>query len=193
MSSKNIFRGLFVAATLVAAGYCLQAPRATAGFPFKCGFLDQTGCSVCCPVCDHVCKLDAEQVEAEIPCFEVESKVICIPRVVFPWQKKKCSDCDSCDGRGCTNCVHNGARVRRVCVLKTDKIKCPKCEYSWSPEKKGIGCESGCAGSCDGGCDATLPSASPLTMRSEPSQTAGPGFALAPTLQLGQANYGIGK
>ncbi len=100
---------------------------------------DQTGC-VCCPVCDHCCELKAEQVKEEKTCFEVESKLICIPRVVFPWQKKskvsRHASCDSCGGSGCNACVHNGARVRRVCVLKTEKYECPACSYSWSPKAK---------------------------------------------------------
>jgi hypothetical protein len=73
---------------------------------------------------------------------------------VFPWQKKKLHACNACDGVGCTNCVHNGARVRRICVLKTDKIQCPKCEYTWTAEKKCSGCDSGCDACCDSGCSA---------------------------------------
>lgn len=156
MSLKIVFRGILAATAIVTAAYGLGSPHAGAAFPFKGACLNQTGCGLCCPVCDHVCKLDAEQVDEDIPCFEVESKVICIPRVVFPWQKKKCSACDSCDGRGCNNCVHNGARVRRICVLKTDKITCPKCKYSWSAEKRSAGCDVGCDGCCDGGCDSTI-------------------------------------
>ena len=122
--------------------------------------LTQTGCA-CCPVCDHVCKLDAEQVDEEKTCFKVESKAICIPRVVFPWQKSKrsaCASCNSCDGKGCTACVHNGARVRKICVLKTEKYKCPACKYTWTAEKKdtcGGCCNGGCCNggpACDGGC-----------------------------------------
>lgn len=117
---------------------------------------DQTGCCQRCPACDYCCELKAEEVEEEKTCFEVESKEICIPRVVFPWQKKACRACDGCAGLGCTNCVHNGAKVRRICVLKTDKYKCPKCKYTWTPKKKDVagGCDVGC---CDAGCDGVSP------------------------------------
>lgn len=76
-----------------------------------------------CPRCSHVCKLKAQLVDEDIPCFEVEEKVVCIPRVVFPWQKS-CKD----------PCANNGARIRKVCVLKTDSYQCPKCEYTWKAE-----------------------------------------------------------
>ena len=102
-------------------------------------WLSQTGC-VCCPECNHCCELKAEQVKEEKSCFDVESKLICIPRVVFPWQRKSatasCASCDSCDGQGCKSCIHNGARVRRICVLTTEKYECPACEYTWSPRSK---------------------------------------------------------
>lgn len=108
---------------------------------------DQTGCCERCPACDHCCELNAEAGEESRPCFNVETKVICIPRVVFPWQMKKCFSCDSCDGQGCNNCVHNGAKARRVCVMKADKYTCPKCQYSWTPREKAacdaVGCDSG--------------------------------------------------
>ena len=103
--------------------------------------LDQTGCCNKCPACDYVCKLNTELVDEERPCFDVESKVICIPRVVFPWQRKKSLSCGACDGQGCTNCVNNGARTRRIHVLKYDSYRCPKCKYSWSAEQK-PGCDS---------------------------------------------------
>ena len=134
-------------ALAIAVALSLISFQAVVALGGKC--LDQTGCA-CCPVCDHVCKLDAEQVEEEKSCFKVESKVICIPRVVFPWQKAKkaaCASCDACDGAGCTNCVHNGARLRKVCVLKTEKYKCPACKYTWTAEKKDSCC--GVPGACD--------------------------------------------
>ncbi|MDG2220384.1 MAG: hypothetical protein P8L85_03335 [Rubripirellula sp.] len=109
---------------------------------------DQTGCCKRCPACDYCCNLDAQEVDEEKTCFEVESKEICIPRVVFPWQKKTCRSCDSCSGLGCNACVHNGAKVRRICVLKTRKYACPKCKYTWTPQKDG--CD---VGGCDTGCD----------------------------------------
>jgi hypothetical protein len=154
MTSKTFYSGMLAVAVATVALQGLVQNRAEAAFPFSLHCPSQTGCSICCPACDHCCKLDAEQIEEKIPCFDVESKLVCIPRVVFPWQRKKCSACDSCDGRGCTNCVHNGARVRRVCVLKTDSIKCPKCEYTWSPEEQGQGCDSACPSKS---CDESIP------------------------------------
>ncbi|QDV87577.1 hypothetical protein [Planctomycetes bacterium TBK1r] len=161
------------AALLLTAALCLLDCHSAFALGGK--LLDQTGCA-CCPVCDHVCKLDAEQVEEEKTCFTVESKAICIPRVVFPWQKAKkaaCASCTACDGLGCTACVHNGARVRKVCVLKTEKYKCPACEYTWTAEKKDrCGCCPGsCAGACGGGtgCDSGC-AAAPLAL--QPSQAS---------------------
>lgn len=152
MSIKKLIQ----AALLIAAALCLL--NSQSAFALGGKLLDQTGCT-CCPVCDHVCKLTAEQVDEDKTCFDVESKVICIPRVVFPWQRAKkaaCASCDSCDGNGCNACVHNGARVRKVCVLTTQKYTCPACEYTWKAEKKDCcGCGAGncCGGSaCDGGC-----------------------------------------
>ena len=40
---------------------------------------------------------------------------------------------------GWYSCVNNGARTRRIRVLKTESYTCPKCEYSWSAEK--VGCD----------------------------------------------------
>lgn len=106
-------------------------PVVAAGLPW--GMLDQTGCCHRCPSCDHECKFKAESVKEARSGFDVESKVICIPRVVFPWQKRIA--CESCEGRGCQQC-HNGGRTRRVCVLKTETYECPACKYSWSAEEK---------------------------------------------------------
>ncbi len=152
MSMKTISRVLMAALVVAALGQVFQTNTAEAGGKnFK--LLNQTGCDGLCPACGHCCNLEAEQVDVEKKCFEIECKVICIPRVVFPWQKKKargcCDSCDSCDGAGCTNCVHNGAKTRTIKVLKSKKYKCPECKYSWNAEK--VGCGSGC---CDSGCDA---------------------------------------
>jgi len=109
-------------------------------------------CGLCtkCPSCD--CSLEAKMVDVEKSCFEVETKTICIPRVVFPWQRKKAfGSCDSCDGRGCTTCVNNGAKTRCIRVLKKKRHTCPECKYSWTANTSGC-CDSGCDGTCDGGC-----------------------------------------
>ncbi|WP_372724700.1 hypothetical protein [Novipirellula sp.] len=114
---------------LVFAAMPFAANQATAGSGHH--LLDQTGCCTKCPACDHRCNFSVDVVDETKTCFEVESKVICIPRVVFPWQK---GNCDAV--------CNNGAKTRRICVLKTKDYKCPKCEYSWSAEKKATCCDT---------------------------------------------------
>ncbi|MCG8652935.1 MAG: hypothetical protein MI861_24050 [Pirellulales bacterium] len=161
MSRKNISRISLVMLAAVTVGQLFHSATATAGL-FGTGVLDQTGNWGHCPKCRHHCKLEANRVEEEKKCFEVETKVICIPRVVFPWQKpSSCGSCDGCNGRGCRVCVNNGARIREVKILKTKKYKCPKCEYTWSAEKSSCGggcCDTRCAGT---GCDSGVPVPTP--------------------------------
>jgi hypothetical protein len=107
--------------------------------------------------------LKTECGEVEKSCWEIECEEICIPRVVFPWQKWKakrdgsCGSCDACgDGRGSCCTVNNGARVKVVKKLKKKKYECPKCKYEWAPA---CGAQSGCstcgqADCCDANCDA---------------------------------------
>jgi hypothetical protein len=140
---------LLAAATLFAAGTIATPVQAGCGIACKS---DQ-----CCPKCNHVCKLTAEKVDVEKKCYEVETDYICIPRVVFPWQrpqKSACNSCTSCDGKGCKSCSacpNNGARIRKIKKLTSKKYKCPECEYTWEAEKKG-GCGSCGGGSCSNGC-----------------------------------------
>ena len=167
MSLTQIIRAAMV---LVAVACLIPLPSAVAGHG---KWFDQTG-ATCCPVCDHVCKLEAEAIEVEKPCFEVETKAVCIPRVVFPWQtarKAACASCDSCSGRGCTACVHNGARVRKVCVLKPKTYTCPACEYTWTAEKRPCGgCgRSGCGCSHGACCDAAVIADPSLIESAEPA------------------------
>ena len=182
MSFKQICCGPFAVLILLVGG--ITAVPSQAGLRDHC-IGDQTGCCKRCPSCNHCCNLDAEEVDEEKTCFEVESKEICIPRVVFPWQKKSCRSCDSCSGLGCNACVHNGAKVRRICVLKTKKYNCPKCKYTWTPEENG--CDVGC---CDAACDdavnvVTMPSVSktlqPITSSNpttQPTWVAQPNLAV---------------
>ncbi|MGB7328140.1 MAG: hypothetical protein WBD31_24910 [Rubripirellula sp.] len=173
-------QGASAAAVLAVIALVATPSPASAGLPM--GLLDQTGCTKRCPACDHVCKFDAKEVDVEKSCFDVESKVICIPRVVFPWQKKdKCGSCNSCDGTGCSSCINNGARTRRVCVLKTKKYKCPECEYSWSAEKApcGGGCATGCCDTgCEAGCDTTT-SYGGFEATAEPTYAPQPNYGYA--------------
>lgn len=169
MNLTTTYRGLLAAFMMAAM---MSQPQVQAG----CGLG-----SICCPKCEGSCTLKSEKVDVEKKCFEVESKTICIPRVVFPWQtsKKKsgCSSCDLCDGVGCNSCVHNGATTRTIRVLKTKKYKCPECKYTWSADKPSS-CDSGCSetgcasGSC-GGC-------SPCDAGEMSSSMAAPPVLIAP-------------
>jgi len=185
MSIQSISKLILLAAIVAAAAHFSTTTTALAGIlGSRC--LDQTGCSLRCPACDHVCKLDAEQVEESKVCFDVETKVVCIPRVVFPWQKKKCKSCSSCDGNGCSHCVNNGARTRKVCVLKPSSYKCPACKYTWSAEKRD-GCSGGCAaGQC--ACDAppAEPTPEPIPANPTPANPTTDG-ALPPPTAYGPA------
>lgn len=169
-----------VASVILATLLGLMTTSSVSAGPGK--LLDQTGHS-CCPVCDHKCNLDVEEIEVDKTCFEVESKVICIPRVVFPWQKAKktaCASCDSCDGRGCTSCVHNGARVRKICVAKAKKYKCPACKYTWTAEKKE---------SCGGGCDLGCADMSGVGMPSVPVDSVAAPVDAAPETWMTEEGY----
>ncbi|MEM6690272.1 MAG: hypothetical protein AAF664_12635 [Planctomycetota bacterium] len=133
---------IFQIATIAVIGWVGLASASLAG-DGKLGLLDQTGCCDRLPACNQCCELEAKVVDEDKPCFDVESKVICIPRVVFPWQKKDYlanKGCDQCDALECSSCNHNGARARKICVLKKDKITCPTCEYKWTPKMIG-GCD----------------------------------------------------
>ena len=138
MKSIKLLKVITFALATITVTATIQPTQSQAGF----GHHGKSNDCCVCPSCQHVCKLTAEKVEEEKTCFDVESKVICIPRVVFPWQKK------------CNPCANNGAKLRTVCVLTTDKYKCPKCEYTWKAEKTGSGdCGSnGCGGSIGCGC-----------------------------------------
>ena len=153
---QRIFLGLTLLTGLVIASTA-QPGSANAGDL-------QLGCKSCCPACGYHCKLDAEVVDVKKKGFVVECEPICVPRVVWPWQLGKrmfgclgCGTkdtcCDSCDGGGCSACVHNGAKVKMTKVLGTESYECPACEYSWTAEKGGCGggtCGGGC---CDTACD----------------------------------------
>lgn len=100
----------------------------------KCGRSNCRGCAVrkrrCrkCPKCQNdVCVLKAECVKDERVCFEVEQKLICIPKVSLPWRK-----CEKpCSGGCSSNCRHKCAKTKTVKVLKTKVYECDVCKYSW--------------------------------------------------------------
>lgn len=77
-----------------------------------------------CPECGHICKFKAEMVDEQHHRFDVETKVICIPRVVFPWQMQ--------NGKPCTT---NGARMRIVHEMTKEDYSCPECSYTWEAIK----------------------------------------------------------
>ena len=123
------------------------------------------GCCLTCPQCNGCCDLKSEKVDEDKHCWKVECKPICIPRIVFPWQKPLrggrhgngyCDSCTggACCGDGCCNeCrSHNGAHVKIIKVLKKHTYTCPTCKYSWTPpECCGDGCSGdGCCDGCDG-------------------------------------------
>ena len=144
MNRSRIYSLLIVIA--MTATYATHAEKANAEINICCP------CKKC-PSCD--CSLEAKMVDVEKSCFEVETKTICIPRVVFPWQRKKaCGSCDSCDGSGCNSCVNNGAKTRCIRVIKKKKYTCPECRYSWTPNTSGC-CDAGCDAACDDGCAKT--------------------------------------
>lgn len=173
MNRSGIARALF--ASVLIATFAIHVDTANAEFNIL-SFCDK------CPSCD--CSLETEVVDVEKSCFEVETKTICIPRVVFPWQKKKaCGSCDSCDGRGCSTCFNNGAKTRCIRVLKKKKYICPECKYTWTP-KTAACCDRGCDEDCDGDCDKVdnkevalpptwNPGRVPLVSRVQNSSTSG--------------------
>ena len=85
-----------------------------------------------CPGCGHDCTLEVSKDQEARNCYDVECKPICIPRVVFPWQKKACCDTKGCDGKSCCT-LNNGARTKYVRVLKKYEYHCSVCKYKWNP------------------------------------------------------------
>ncbi len=176
--------------------------------PNVCG--GETGhghCRTTCPNCHACCTLKVESGKEEKSCWEIECEEICIPCVVFPWQKWKAdrngghaSGCPAgCDGghgtcacgscaKGKCSCVNNGARVKVVKKLKKKTYECPKCKYEWSPSCccNGNGCtDPGCcgvAGCCDSaGCDDSAPAqpAAPAPTAADAGSLPVPDFEFA--------------
>ena len=129
MKAKSVFHVLLVGAALFASLPALQQLQAAGN---HCACSEK---SVCCPQCRHCCKLEVSKEDEKKKCFECETKTICIPRIVFPWQNKKsqsCSSCAACGGKGCNVCRHNGAKLRCIKVLKSKSYECPQCKYKWT-------------------------------------------------------------
>jgi len=87
-----------------------------------------------CPNCCHDCVFSADKEKVTKSCYDVECKDICIPRIVFPWQKGRCT-CGKGDKDGKDACclVHNGAKTKSVRVLKKYEYECPECKHKWTP------------------------------------------------------------
>ncbi len=135
---------------IFAIALLMPATLATQVSVAQAGGLDCLGCSLC-PKCDNCCTLSVDKVDVDKHCWEIECKQICIPRIVFPWQKPDC----------CGRCVDNGARVKTIKVLKKHSYTCPECEYTWTPRNvgccgscgRGKSCGSRCGQVCDSDCD----------------------------------------
>lgn len=84
------------------------------------------GCSGClrrrrplrhCPQCNaEICISESETTKVKKSCWKTEQKVICIPKVRFPWQK--------CDGPLC-------GKTKTVTLLKKHSYECEACKYKW--------------------------------------------------------------
>jgi hypothetical protein len=96
------------------------------------------GCRVRCPNCCHECVFSAEKAKETKSCYDVECKEICIPRIVFPWQKCGCGKGGKGCGDGKSGCCshHNGAKSKSVRVLVKYEYECSVCAYKWNPASK---------------------------------------------------------
>jgi len=165
-------RATFVIASMILAGVNLPVSWQSEAIAEK--HFSQTGCGHCCPACNYVCQLEAAIVDEDKKCFEIETEVICIPRVVFPWQRTSvlpgCGGCTACVSVGCSACVHNGAKTRKIKLLKSKTYSCPRCEYTWTAEENRCGpqCHACAAGTP---CDLAVPR---LQSKSLSATTAGP-------------------
>ena len=142
-------------------------------------------CCVTCPSCESCCcVLKSEPTEIDKHCWEVECKKICVPNVVFPWQKPRKSRCRTgcadgcasgcCDSVCCDDCnCNNGACVITVKVLKKHKYKCPSCKYTWTP----VCCPTGCG---DGCCDSGAVEIAPAVGQPEPAVEPAPADDVPP-------------
>jgi len=90
------------------------------GFTAATAFAGGAGCKPagcnpdreCTPCC---CKPVAKMVDIKKTCYEIETKTICIPPTVFPWDRSPCADVcgEKCGGQcgakaACGQCGSNG-------------------------------------------------------------------------------------
>ncbi len=95
-------------------------------FGENCSSCGQTGGpSDCqsCPQChnDH-CVLSIKQVCDEKLCYKTEQKVVCIPKVHWPWDQ---------------DCRPVTSKSRTVNVLEKHVYQCSRCAYVWEPAQPG--------------------------------------------------------
>ena len=159
----RLVSSLAAVASLVAVALLAEAGDGSGG-------KHKGGCRARCPSCDCLCTLSVSVEQATKHCYEVECKTICIPRVVFPWQKKDCGKgknfgdgsgnncgsgkvCSKCRGKGCSVCcsrANNGAKVKCVRELTKFEYECPECKYKWTPSANICGCCGGGSAMPDG-------------------------------------------
>jgi len=150
--------GLILAVLLAAPAAAVQA-----GGYGGCtdGCCTSGGCEVQCPQCNHTCKLSVSVEKEAKTCYSSECKPVCIPKIVFPWQKKAaCCDsgcgCTGSAGDGCCGSekccsANNGACVRYVNVLKKFEYQCDACKYKWEA------LQACCPGNGSGCSDSGMP------------------------------------
>ncbi len=70
-----------------------------------------------CPNCNaEVCVSESKIEKEKRSCWKTEQKVICIPKIRFPWQK--------CDGPKC-------GKTKTITVLKKHSYECEVCRHEW--------------------------------------------------------------
>ena len=75
-----------------------------------------------CPKClNDVCTLKVEKGKEKKSYFETEQKIICVPKVRFPWQ-----NCNP------DNPAPTCSKTRTVTLLKKGSYECDVCKYSWN-------------------------------------------------------------
>ena len=87
------------------------------------------GCQIHCPRC-HCCLPEVEIEKVKKRCWEVECVAVCIPRVTFPWEYKKCGP-GPCGEPCCPPA--KPAKTRNVHILKAVEYECRECRYKWTP------------------------------------------------------------
>ncbi len=94
-----------------------------------------SGTNSCCgDCCEAVCYPKRVEKEVKKHCWKVESKIVCIPKFRWPWERCSSSCNSGCDGgseckREC--CAPLCGRTRCINVLEKDSHQCQECGYEW--------------------------------------------------------------